>query len=58
MAKPIKGPEAQKGTKVGNLKTLGGSAGQGTLKGQKSASIRGETVQDKSGTGPVKQSAG
>jgi len=58
MAKPIKGPEAQKGTKIGNLKTLGGESGQGILKGPKSASVQGVTVQDRTGRGPVKQSAG
>ena len=58
MAKPIKGPESKKGLEIGNLKTLGGESGQGTLKGAKSASIKGEMVQDKTGRGPVKSSAG
>jgi len=58
MAKPIKAPEAQKGTKIGNLKTLGGESGQGKLNGPKSAGVQGVHVQDKSGRGPVKQAAG
>lgn len=58
MAKPIKGPEERKGLDLGTTKNIGGSGGQGTLKGPKSASVKGETVQDRTGRGPVKQSAG